>query len=572
MRDLKKRLADVDHVEFPRELWSAALNRAAGETDQAPLTPPSLRPTSHRIAAIAVAFAVFAAAALVLWNALGPRSLRPRPGDTTPVVNPLSQLPAGWNELPDPPDVRTGAASEWTGSRLLVWGGYVYTGFSDEEPLEDGYLLDPLSGAAEALPPAPLAARAFPAVAWTGSELLVWGGWDLHVGFFDDGAAYDPATGEWRVLPQAPIEARMPFSVWTGSELVVWGSGWRDLRVVNGAAYDPIADSWRSIADAPLELTDGTAVWTGEEMVVFGAALHGGNKAESETAIGAAYDPDTDTWRLIPNSQLSPQASTVAWGGEEMIAWDYLNQSQTYDPVGDVWGPIEDVPLQDFECSPQSVAVAASIVGEYCGQTALYDQGVWSDITRRAYLGWGFELVAADPVVLLLGSNVDTGAEALLAYRVNVAVANSPGAPFEPIEGWNIVLTTIDPNNTQDLPIVWVANVPFSPEESTSGFPNNTVRGLPPNGIVMTVIGPRDYTGDTVFSPATFPLTISQGFCSHDQYETQPAPHVSKCLVDTMVGDQLLNVTVWFGMNTPSEEMYDEANAQLARLVVPGQP
>jgi hypothetical protein len=155
--------------------------------------------------------------------------------------------------------------------------------------------------------------------------------------------------------------------------------------------------------------------------------------------------------------------------------------------------------------------------------------------------------------------------------RNEAAVASeSSVTTFEPVEGWNIVLTTIDPNNTQDLPIVWAANVPFSPEESTSGFPSNTVRGLSPNGIVMTVIGPREYIGETVFPLATFPLTISQGFCSHDQYETQPAPHVSECLVDTMVGDRLLNVTVWFGMNTPSEEMYDEANAQLARLVVPG--
>jgi hypothetical protein len=46
---------------------------------------------------------------------------------------------------------------------------------------------------------------------------------------------------------------------------------------------------------------------------------------------------------------------------------------------------------------------------------------------------------------------------------------------------------------------------------------------------------------------------------------------VSKCLVDTMVGDELLNVTVWFGRNTPSYDMYEEANAQLARLVVPEQ-
>lgn len=571
MRDLKDWLTQVDRVAFPRELWSAALRRAAGEADQTPAAPSQLRPTRYRMVTIAVAFAVFAAATVVLWNALDPAS-RQTTGDTAPDVNPVSQLPAGWNVLPDPPDVRAGAATAWTGSGLLVWGGYVYTGFSDEDPLDDGYMLDPLTGSAEDLPAAPLAARAFPAVAWTGSELIVWGGWDLHDGFFDDGAAYDQATGDWRLLPEAPIEARMSFSVWTGSELILWGSEWRGLRLVDGAAYDPITDSWRPIADAPLELTDGTAVWTGEEMIVFGAALHGGNRAESETAIGAAYDPDTNMWRLLANSQLSPQASTAAWDGEHVIAWDYLNRSQAYDPVADQWGALLRVPLEDFECSPQSASISGSIIGEYCGQTALYDRGVWSDITRRAYLGWGFEFVAADPVALLLGSNVDTGAEALLAYRVDVAVANSQRATFEPIEGWNIVLTTIDPNNTQDLPIVWAANVPFSPEDSTSGFPNNTVRGLPPTGIAMTVVGPREYTGGTVFPPATFPLTISQGFCSHDQYEGQPAPRVSRCLVDTMVGDQLLNVTVWFGMNNPSKEMYDEANAQLARLVVPGQP
>lgn len=151
------------------------------------------------------------------------------------------------------------------------------------------------------------------------------------------------------------------------------------------------------------------------------------------------------------------------------------------------------------------------------------------------------------------------------------AEAPSSVTTFEPIEGWNIVLTTIDPNNPQDLPIVWTANVPFAPEESTSGFPDNTVESLPPNGIVMTVVGPREYTGDTVFPPARFPLTISQGFCNHDQYEGQPAPHVSGCLIDTKVEDQLLNVTVWFGTNRPSEDLYQEADAQLSRLVVAGQ-
>jgi hypothetical protein len=140
---------------------------------------------------------------------------------------------------------------------------------------------------------------------------------------------------------------------------------------------------------------------------------------------------------------------------------------------------------------------------------------------------------------------------------------------FVPDQDWNVVVTTIDPNNPKDLPIVWTANVPFSPEESTNGFPMKTVKSLPSNGIVMTVIGPRYYTGGTVFPPAELPLTISQGFCRHDQYETQPAPHVSGCLIDTMVGEELLNVTVWFGTNTPSPEMHRAANEQLTRLVLP---
>jgi hypothetical protein len=31
-----------------------------------------------------------------------------------------------------------------------------------------------------------------------------------------------------------------------------------------------------------------------------------------------------------------------------------------------------------------------------------------------------------------------------------------------------------------------------------------------------------------------------------------------------MVGDELLNVTVWFGANPPTADVYEEANAQLA--------
>jgi hypothetical protein len=50
---------------------------------------------------------------------------------------------------------------------------------------------------------------------------------------------------------------------------------------------------------------------------------------------------------------------------------------------------------------------------------AVYDPEVdgWNDISRREFVGWGFELIGAHRFVLMLGRNVDTGTERLLAYR-----------------------------------------------------------------------------------------------------------------------------------------------------------
>ena len=334
----------------------------------------------------------------------------------------FQDLKGGWTQLPVPPEVRTSAAIGWTGEQLLVWGGYVYTGFSDEGAHDDGFALDARTRQWHELPDSPLRARTVPAAAWTGTELLVWGGSvtsDIE-GFLDDGAAYDPASETWRPLPPAPVTARAPLHVWTGRELIVWGTAVRvDDRPRDGAAYDPIADEWRPIADGPIDLTDATAVWTGREMIVFGAALHGGNNAETNTAVGAAYDPVRDTWRELPKSSLSPQASTAAWNGRELIAWDYLNQSAAYDPVTNEWRRLPKVPLDAVECTPESVAVSGAVFGNYCGSMVVFDRSDerWHDVSRRDLAAYGFTLVRAGPVVLLMGRDVETGDEVMRAYR-----------------------------------------------------------------------------------------------------------------------------------------------------------
>jgi hypothetical protein len=333
----------------------------------------------------------------------------------------VTQLPLGWTELPEPPEVRDQGATAWTGEGLIVWGGEVFTGHGGDVAENDGYVFALSDREWHGMASSPLGARLLPAAAWTGDELLLWGGTEPRLErFFGDGAAYDPERDDWRVLPDAPISARAPLSVWTGSELVVWGTSVRvDRRPRDGAAYDPRTNRWRRIADAPIELTDATAVWTGIEMIVFGAALHGGNFPESPTAIGAAYDPPTDTWRELPDSALSPQASTAAWNGRELIAWDYLNNSAAYKPHAGTWRSLPDVPLDAGECSPSAVAIGSYVLGDHCGLLTLYDieDDAWRDVSRENVSWSEVELVAADGAALLLNRNPDTGEEQFLAYR-----------------------------------------------------------------------------------------------------------------------------------------------------------
>jgi hypothetical protein len=392
-------------------------------------------PGPRKVAAGIVALALFTGAAVFSWRTFVPDgtrqqqpSLAPGPGGA------LDELPVGWTQLPAPPEVRSGAATAWTGRELLVWGGF--KGFDERAVSAEGLAFDATFRTWSAMPLGPLQARALAASAWTGTELLVWGGWsgmsgpEFVDGFYDDGAAFDPASGTWRRLPSAPITARAPLSVWTGRELLVWGTALRmEDRPRDGAAYDPANDTWRVIPEAPIELTDASAVWTGEEMVVFGAALHGGNSPESETAIGAAYDPTADSWRRITDSTLSPQASTASWNGSEMIAWDYLNHSAAYDPVADSWRPLPRVPLDDSECSPRSAAAGAYVLGHYCGALAMFDPLTdrWRGLQgpeRSAPPFWSFELIPASSAFLLPAQRYgETHETRFFAFR--------PGSPAE---------------------------------------------------------------------------------------------------------------------------------------------
>lgn len=327
----------------------------------------------------------------------------------------LANVVPGWTELATPPEVRSwNSAKVWTGSEVLVWGGFVYTGFSDEVARNDGFAWEPISGATRQLPEAPLAPRSNPAFAWTGQELLVWGGsvekWGSKP--FADGAVYSPGQDAWRVLSPAPIDPRVPlFHVWTGRELIVWGD-MRDEGLVDGAAYDLDSDTWRVIASAPPGRWE-QGVWTGSEVVVFS------NSRSREVARVAAYDPESDAWRSPAPIPLGSVA-TSAWDGGGVVAWSYGQRLARYEPAADVWTILPKAPLDVTNYWPDAVGGPGFVFGAQGGEAVVLDVTGerWHVVTQKEILLWDtHQIVEAGGVVITLRRNNETGEERAFAYR-----------------------------------------------------------------------------------------------------------------------------------------------------------
>ncbi len=277
----------------------------------------------------------------------GEPSKPPCPTETAPDVGIGSEGGAHWTEI-SPAGLcgRYKAAAVWTGSAMLLWGGENCAGAACPTPraphLADGASYVPATNAWRKLPRSPLSARAPAASAWTGTDMVVWGG--VGDDYLADGAAYNPARDRWRMLAPAPISPRdSVMSAWTGRELLVWGGADFDELFGDGAVYDAGADQWRKIAEGPLgPRAGGVTAWTGREMVVWGGVDRPGGR---EFTDGAAYDPATDRWRTIAASPLAGRDDpAAAWTGRELLVWGgsaasgaFFANGAVYDPATDRW-------------------------------------------------------------------------------------------------------------------------------------------------------------------------------------------------------------------------------------------
>ena len=247
----------------------------------------------------------------------------------------------------DAPEPRYGYQVVWTGTEMILWGGantehdyvsdpsYVISTTIDRA---DGARYNPATDHWTPISEidAPTARRDFRAV-WTGTEMIVlggysggvrvreswappfWGWWQDYPSEQVDMWRYNPSTDAWVQASLLDVgylanNSSSKTILWTGSELFV-GVG----TIAESGFYDPLTDSWRLISPvgAPGERYDYTTVWTGSEIIFWGG--DDGNGMRND---GYFYHPTTNAWRpMLTQSPEGRSQHSAVWTGNAMFVW-----------------------------------------------------------------------------------------------------------------------------------------------------------------------------------------------------------------------------------------------------------
>jgi N-acetylneuraminic acid mutarotase len=465
---------------------------------------------------------------------------QPGPGTTESLTAPSCQTVDTWESgaLDDLPQGRAYHTAVWTGNVMVIWGGSGGTGATQflntggrYDPITDTWTPTTTNGAPSG--------RQMHTAVWTGTRMIVWGGWDGSpiTGNTNTGAMYDPGADQWTAMSTADApEARQSHSaVWASGPglMIVWGgidslglntggrfnpavgpngtwsseamnfqdapqprqnttAVWDDVDglmivwgglqypntwVSTGGRYDPAGNSWTPTREdtAPSVRSGHTAVWTGTRMIVWGGSPY-------YTLDVDLYDPGNDSWdiRNTPGAPAGRAGHTAVWTGSRMIVWGGGNGSMglatggSYDPNADAW-------------ADTNATGAPSPRG---GHTTVWDAAdglmiVWggSDYLKSG----GRYRPATDtwtPVALAQAADgsdtaVWTGNEMLVWGRNESTQVLSTGGRFDPTtNAWTAMSTINAPADgrvdatavwTGSVMVVWGGDLPYAQASTKTG-------------------------------------------------------------------------------------------------------
>ena len=122
---------------------------------------------------------------------------------------------------------------------MIVWGGFGISGILNTggryNPSTDSWTATSTTNAPEA--------RYYHTAVWTGTQMIVWGGQNNFNGVpINTGGRYNPSTNRWTATSttNAPEARYYHTAVWTGTQMIVWGGFGSISGILNtGSRYDP---------------------------------------------------------------------------------------------------------------------------------------------------------------------------------------------------------------------------------------------------------------------------------------------------------------------------------------------
>lgn len=260
---------------------------------------------------------------------------------------------------------------------------------------------------------------------WSGSKMIVWGGYTNGMPTATaTGGIYDPQSQSWKAISEtgAPTARHSHTAIWTGSKMIVWGGYSNNGLATGGGAYDPETDSWAPINESgePSARVDHTALWTGKSMIIWG-----GRTDTQPTNSGALYSPADNTWTAL-STQGSPSpryALTSVWTGSQMIVWggydffDWQNDGALFDPAKNAW--TQSIPSSGAPTARQSAVGAWDgsnliVWGGWTGGPYENTGGIWNPKAGAANNGWTAITMQNAPAARSFHTGVWTGHELLV--------------------------------------------------------------------------------------------------------------------------------------------------------------
>lgn len=194
------------------------------------------------------------------------------------------------------------------------------------------------------LPPSPLTGRWDATALWTGSEVVLWGGFASVSEALVDGASYHPERRTWTPIPPAPVPARgHQVAHWIDDRLVVWVDAWSPTLVA-GAVYAPGDERWLPVASPPAELSiGGPSIATDDLLFVLARSEHGSVSIVS-------YDPASDHWEALPRPPPAQDELFMIESGGDLYLWGCGGRYGAVWEGGREWRRVQPPPAVSAIC------------------------------------------------------------------------------------------------------------------------------------------------------------------------------------------------------------------------------